>query len=163
MRAVVQRVSEASVAVGGETVARIGRGLLVLLGVAVGDGEEAADWMAEKVASLRIFANDGGKFDRTVSEVGGAVLIVSQFTLCADVRKGRRPSFSEAAPPARAVPLYERVVARIASLGLPVETGRFGAHMQLSLVNDGPVTLMVEGPTSAARPERAALETRPGA
>lgn len=160
MRAVVQRVSEASVTVGGETVARIGRGLLVLLGIAAGDGEDAADWMADKVAGLRIFANDNGKFDRTVAEVGGAMLIVSQFTLCADVRKGRRPSFSQAAPPEHAVPLYERVAARAASLGLLVETGRFGAHMQVSLVNDGPVTLVVEGPQPAAQPEREALDRR---
>jgi D-tyrosyl-tRNA(Tyr) deacylase len=146
MRAVVQRVSEASVTVDGEVVARIGRGLLVLLGIAAGDGPEAAEWMAEKLAGLRIFENESGKFDRSVAEVGGAMLIVSQFTLCADTRKGRRPSFAAAAPPERAVPLYERVAARVAALGLPVETGRFGARMQVHLVNDGPVTVVVDGP-----------------
>jgi D-tyrosyl-tRNA(Tyr) deacylase len=143
VRAVVQRVSRAAVSVDGRVVARIGRGLLVLLGVAADDGEAVADWMADKLLGLRIFANDAGKFDRSVADVGGEVLVVSQFTLYADTRKGRRPSFVGAAPPEHAAPLYERVVERIAR-GVPVQPGVFGAHMDVELVNDGPVTVIVD-------------------
>jgi D-tyrosyl-tRNA(Tyr) deacylase len=148
VRAVVQRVSRASVSVEGRVVARIGAGLLVLLGVAADDGEAGADWMAEKLLGLRIFANDAGKFDRSVAEVGGEVLVVSQFTLYADTRKGRRPSFTGAAAPELAAPLYERVVERIGR-AVRVQPGVFGAHMDVELVNDGPVTIIVDSvPTS---------------
>jgi D-tyrosyl-tRNA(Tyr) deacylase len=144
MRAVIQRVREASVDVGGERVGHIGRGLLVLIGVSLRDGLPQADWMAEKVLSLRVFENADGKFDASVVDVGGAVLVVSQFTLYGDTRKGRRPSFSAAAPAAHAEPLYDRVVAAIAARGVAVGCGRFGAHMAVSLVNDGPVTLLLD-------------------
>jgi D-tyrosyl-tRNA(Tyr) deacylase len=144
MRAVVQRVREASVEVEGSELAHIDRGLLVLIGVAAGDAAEQADWIADKLVGLRIFENAAGKFDASVTEVGGAVLIVSQFTLYADTRKGRRPSFSDAAPPQLAEPLYERVVAAIAARGVPVGTGRFGARMAVRLINDGPVTILLE-------------------
>src|SRR5215470_2114413 len=140
MRAVVQRVSRACVAPGGE----IGHGLCVLLGVAEGDGEEQAARLAGKVARLRIFPDDEGRFDRSVEDVGGAVLVVSQFTLIADTAKGNRPSFAEAAPPEEAEGLYERFCSELRELGLPVETGVFGAKMQLELVNDGPVTIVLE-------------------
>lgn len=144
MRAVIQRVREASVDVDGERVGHIGRGLLVLVGVSINDGPRQADWMADKLLSLRVFENDEGQFDASVIDVGGAVLVVSQFTLYGDIRKGRRPSFTAAAPAAQAEPLYERVVAAIASRGVPVSAGRFGAHMAVSLVNDGPVTLLLD-------------------
>jgi D-aminoacyl-tRNA deacylase len=140
MRAVVQRVSRAGVTPGGE----IGRGLCVLLGIARGDGEEQAARLAGKVARLRVFPDDAGRFDRSVEDVGGAVLVVSQFTLIADTAKGNRPSFAEAAPPELAVPLYERFCAALSELGLPVETGVFGATMQVELVNDGPVTIVLD-------------------
>jgi D-tyrosyl-tRNA(Tyr) deacylase len=148
VRAVVQRVARASVSVEGRIVAEIGRGLLVLLGVAADDGEAAADWMADKLLGLRIFANDEGKFDRSVAEVGGEVLVVSQFTLYADTRKGRRPSFTGAAAPEHAAPLYQRVVERIGR-GVPVQPGVFGAHMDVELVNDGPVTVIVDSAPAA--------------
>ncbi len=144
MRAVIQRVREASVDVDGERVGHIGRGHHVLLGVSVHDGSGEADWMADKLLDLRVFENREGKFDASVVDVGGAVLVVSQFTLYGDTRKGRRPSFSAAAPAAQAEPLYERVVAAIADRGVPVGTGRFGARMAVSLVNDGPVTLLLD-------------------
>ena len=144
MRAVIQRVSEAAVDVDGETVSRIGRGLLALIGVSVHDGDRQADWIADKLLGLRIFENAEGKFDASVVDVGGGVLVVSQFTLYADTRKGRRPSFSGAAPAAVAEPLYEHVVASIAARGVPVAAGRFGAHMAVSLVNDGPVTIVLD-------------------
>jgi D-tyrosyl-tRNA(Tyr) deacylase len=143
MRAVVQRVSRASVAVEGRTVGKIGPGLLVLLGVAAEDSEAEADWMADKLLGLRIFANEAGKFDRSVADIGGEMLVVSQFTLYADTRKGRRPSFTGAAPPAHAIPLYERVLERLGR-GVPVQRGVFGAHMDVELVNDGPVTVIVD-------------------
>jgi D-aminoacyl-tRNA deacylase len=136
----VQRVSRACVAPGGS----IGPGLCVLLGVADGDGEDEAARIAGKVARLRIFADEDGKFDRSVLDVAGAVLVVSQFTLIADTAKGNRPSFGEAAPPEQAEPVYERFCAELRTLGVPVETGVFGAKMELELVNDGPVTIVLE-------------------
>lgn len=144
MRAVVQRVSRAAVRIGGECVGQIGRGFLVLLGVRHTDRAEDARWLADKIAGLRVFADDEGKMNRDVSEVGGAVLVVSQFTLYGDCRKGRRPSFVEAAPPETAIPLYEEFINALRANGIPVETGRFGAMMEVELVNDGPVTLIVE-------------------
>jgi D-tyrosyl-tRNA(Tyr) deacylase len=144
MRAVVQRVSESSVAVGPEVVGRIGRGLLVLLGVAKTDTERESDYLAEKIVNLRIFEDEGGRLNRSLIEVGGEVLIVSQFTLLADCRKGRRPSFTAAAEPDQANRLYEHFVKRTAAAGVPVKTGRFQAFMQVALVNDGPVTLIIE-------------------
>jgi len=144
MRAVVQRVREASVDVDGERISHIGRGLLVLIGISVDDGPRQADWMVDKLLGLRVFENDAGKFDQSVVDVGGAVLVVSQFTLYGDTRKGRRPSFTAAAPGPQASALYERVVATIGARGVPVGAGRFGAHMAVSLVNDGPVTLLLE-------------------
>ena len=144
MRAVIQRVREASVDVEGERIGHIGRGLLVLVGIAVNDGPPQAEWMVDKLLGLRVFENAAGKFDASVVEVGGAVLVVSQFTLYGDTRKGRRPSFTAAAPAAHAEPLYERVVAAIAARGVPVAAGRFGARMAVHLVNDGPVTLWLD-------------------
>jgi D-tyrosyl-tRNA(Tyr) deacylase len=144
MRAVVQRVSESSVAVGPEVVGRIGRGLLVLLGVAKTDTEKESDYLAEKIVNLRIFEDEGGRLNRSLIEVGGEMLVVSQFTLLADCRKGRRPSFTEAAGPELATRLYEHFVRQTAKLGIPVQTGRFQALMAVSLVNDGPVTLIIE-------------------
>ena len=139
MRALVQRVGEAAVSVDRREVARIGPGLLVLLGVRRGDGPEQADRLAAKLAALRIFADDQGRMNRSVTDVGGEILCVSQFTLYGDVRKGNRPSFVEAAPPDEAEALYERVRAALGAKG-----GVFGARMQIALVNDGPVTLLVE-------------------
>lgn len=144
MRAVVQRVAEASVEVDGETVGRIDRGLLVLVGVSVHDASADAAWIADKLVGLRIFQNAMGKFDASVLDVGGAVLLVSQFTLHADTRKGRRPSFTEAAPGPHAEPLYERVAAGVVAHGVPLATGRFGAAMRVHLVNDGPVTILLD-------------------
>jgi D-tyrosyl-tRNA(Tyr) deacylase len=144
MRAVVQRVSRASVSVDGETIGRIDRGFLVLLGVSKSDTAEDARWLAEKIVSLRIMADDEGKMNRELTEVGGAVLVVSQFTLYGDCRKGRRPSFVDAAGPEIAIPLYEAFINGVKAQGIPVATGRFGAMMQVELVNDGPVTLIVE-------------------
>ena len=144
MRAVLQRVSRAKVTIAGETAGEIGPGLLVLLGITHDDTPEQARWLAEKIAGLRIFNDADGKMNRDVSEVGGGVLIVSQFTLYGDCRKGRRPSFMSAAPPAVAVPLYEEFINAVKALGVPVATGRFGADMQVELVNDGPVTVIVD-------------------
>jgi D-aminoacyl-tRNA deacylase len=143
MRAVVQRVSCASVTVGDRTVGRIGHGLLVLLGVENEDGPPDVQYMADKIGGLRIFEDAAHHMNRSVEEVGGAVLLVSQFTLAADCRKGRRPSFDAAAPPAVAQPLYENVVADLRARGLHVETGEFRAAMQVTLVNDGPVTVLL--------------------
>jgi D-tyrosyl-tRNA(Tyr) deacylase len=144
MRAVLQRVSRAAVVIDGECVGAIERGLLVLLGIATPDTEADVRKLAEKIAALRIFNDDAGKMNRSVADVGGAVLVVSQFTLCGDCRKGRRPSFIDAAPPEIAVPLYEAFVNALRALGLPVATGRFGAMMQVELINDGPVTLILD-------------------
>jgi D-tyrosyl-tRNA(Tyr) deacylase len=140
MRAVVQRVSRAKVTVNDQTVGQIGPGLLVLLGVKQGDTPEQADKLARKLLALRIFEDDDGRMNRSVTDVGGEVLCVSQFTLYGDARKGNRPSFVDAAPPEEAEPLYERVRAALND----AQGGRFGAHMDVELVNDGPVTLVVE-------------------
>lgn len=144
MKAVIQRVSSARVDVAGETVGRIGRGILVLLGVEKGDGERDTERLAEKIVGLRIFEDDAGKMNLALPEIGGALLAVSQFTLAGNCAKGRRPSFDGAAPPAEANRLYECFVARVKSLGVPVETGVFQAMMEVSLVNDGPVTFILE-------------------
>jgi D-tyrosyl-tRNA(Tyr) deacylase len=144
MRVVVQRVSEARVRVDGAVVGEIGAGLVVLLGVARGDSADLAARAAGKVARLRIFADEAGKFDRSVGDVGGAALVVSQFTLLADTAKGNRPSFTGAAPPEEAEPLYERFCAELRALGIHVETGVFGARMAVELVNDGPVTIVLD-------------------
>jgi D-tyrosyl-tRNA(Tyr) deacylase len=144
MRALLQRVRRARVLVEQETVGAIERGLLVLLGVTHADTAEQARWLAEKVATLRIFADENGKMNLDVSEAGGAVLVVSQFTLYGDCRKGRRPSFVDAAPPDVAIPLYEAFIDALKAQGVPTATGRFGAMMQVELVNDGPVTLLVD-------------------
>jgi D-tyrosyl-tRNA(Tyr) deacylase len=146
MRAVVQRVRESAVRVDGRLVAGIGPGLLVLLGVSRTDGGAESDALAEKIVHLRIFEDDAGKLNRSLLETGGAMLVVSQFTLLADCRKGRRPSFVEAAAPEEADRLYQRFAARAAACGVPVQTGRFRARMDVSLVNDGPVTLILETP-----------------
>jgi D-tyrosyl-tRNA(Tyr) deacylase len=146
MRAVVQRVSRAAVRVDGQTVGAIGPGLLVLLGVHADDREEDARWLAEKVALLRILPDEEGKMNRSLPETRGGLLVVSQFTLHGDCRKGRRPSFVAAAAPDKAVPLYEAFVQAARELGLEVQTGRFGAMMEVELVNDGPVTLIVDSP-----------------
>jgi D-tyrosyl-tRNA(Tyr) deacylase len=144
VRAVIQRVLGASVSVEGRDVAAIGPGLLILVGVGRGDTEEAARWLAGKVAEVRIFEDAEGKMNRSVREMGGAALVVSQFTLYGDARKGRRPSFSEAASPAAAVPLLQRFVGDLRERGLPVQEGVFGATMQVRLVNDGPVTILLD-------------------
>jgi D-tyrosyl-tRNA(Tyr) deacylase len=144
MRACIQRVSEAQVSVDGQVTGRIGRGLVVLLGVGQADGDAEADWLADKIAGLRIFEDDAGKMNRALGEVGGAMLVVSQFTLFGDCRRGRRPSFTSAAPPELAEHLYERFVAAVRKAGVGVATGRFREHMQVSLVNDGPVTLWID-------------------
>ena len=144
MKACVQRVSQASVTVAEEIVGRIERGLVVLLGVGQRDTEADADYLAHKLVELRIFEDDHGKMNRALSEIGGEMLVVSQFTLWADCRKGRRPSFVEAAPPELAERLYEHFVRAIERQGIRVATGRFRAHMDVALVNDGPVTLLVE-------------------
>ncbi len=144
MRAVVQRVSEAKVAVDGRVISSIGSGLLVLLGVGEGDREDDADYIARKIAELRIFEDDDGKMNRSVEEVGGAVLVVSQFTLYGDCRKGRRPSFSRAMTPETADRLVELVCRLLRDRGRRVESGKFGALMDVSLVNRGPVTFLLD-------------------
>jgi D-tyrosyl-tRNA(Tyr) deacylase len=144
MRAVVQRVSRASVSVGGEVVGRIDRGLLVLLGVAEHDTQDDVIQLASKIVGLRIFPDDEGKMNRSLLEVGGRMLVVSQFTLLGDCRKGRRPSFIEAARPEQAVELYRGFVAEARGQGAEVETGRFQEHMDVELINDGPVTLILD-------------------
>ena len=144
MRALIQRVTEARVSVGGEVIGEIGRGWAILLGVGQRDLPEDADWLAQKVVELRVFNDEAGKFNRSLAEVDGAVLVVSQFTLYADARKGRRPSFTDSAPPEQAIPLYERFIAQLRARGRAVATGRFGADMQVEIHNDGPVTILLE-------------------
>jgi D-tyrosyl-tRNA(Tyr) deacylase len=146
MRAVLQRVRHARVLVAGEVVGAIEHGLLVLLGVAPTDTVEQAQWLADKIVNLRIFNDPDGKMNLALTDVGGAVLVVSQFTLYGDARKGRRPSFIGAAAPEIAIPLYEAFIEAIKSLGVAVAAGRFGADMQVELVNDGPVTLILDTP-----------------
>ncbi len=146
MRAVVQRVKQSSVKTNGEIVGRIGRGLLVLLGVAKGDRAEDADYLANKILNLRIFEDEDGKMNRSLREIGGELLAVSQFTLLADCRKGRRPSFIAAAEPGKATELYEKFVERVRQTGVAVQTGRFRAMMEVALINDGPVTIIIESP-----------------
>ena len=144
MRLLIQRVSEASVSIAGEVIGRIGAGMLVLVGVGQQDGEAEAQWMANKCAGLRIFEDRQGKTNLSLLDVDGSALIVSQFTLYADTRKGRRPSFIRAALPENAEPLVQLLAEHLASHGVPVEHGRFGADMQVALVNDGPVTIWLE-------------------
>jgi D-tyrosyl-tRNA(Tyr) deacylase len=145
MRAVVQRVSRAAVTIGGEVVGSIGTGLLVFVGIRRGDDDAASRWLCDKLLRLRVFEDAQGKMNRTVSEAGGGILLVSQFTLYGDVRKGNRPGFEEAAPPEEAEPLYNRTVAHLRDVStVPVATGRFRAEMAVELVNDGPVTILLE-------------------
>jgi D-aminoacyl-tRNA deacylase len=144
VRAVVQRVAEARVRTGDEVAGEVGPGLCVLLGVARDDDEAGAERLAGRVARLRIFENDEGKFDRSVLDTGGAVLVASNFTLIADTAKGNRPSFSEAAEPAQAELFYEKFCATLRELGVPVETGVFGARMRVEILNDGPVTIVLD-------------------
>ena len=144
MRAVVQRVAEAQVKVGGEIVGQIGPGLCILLGVGKQDDEKNADALADKISNLRIFEDDQGKMNRSVGDVSGAVLVISQFTLYGDCRRGNRPSFTDAAPAEAAERLYQHFTDRLRAAGLKVATGRFQAHMQVGLVNDGPVTFVLE-------------------
>ncbi len=144
MRLVVQRVTRASVEIDGETCGEIGRGLVVLLGVGKGDGAGDVEWAVEKIAGLRIFDDECGRMNRSVEDVCGGVLVVSQFTLYGDARKGRRPAFTQAAPPEPATRLYEAVCERLRSKGLEVATGRFAARMAVELVNDGPVTILLD-------------------
>jgi D-tyrosyl-tRNA(Tyr) deacylase len=148
MRAVIQRVTEASVTIDNQIVGQIGHGLLVLLGVGAGDQLAEARLLAEKIANMRIFADDDGRFNRSVLDIGGAALVVSQFTLYADTRRGRRPSFAEAAPPELAAPLVEAFIAALRDRGLVVASGIFGAHMHVALLNDGPVTIVLDSATS---------------
>ncbi len=153
MIAVIQRVSRASVTVEGRVTGEVGRGLLVLLGVRKGDTEQDADFLATKIGGLRIFSDAQGKMNLAASEAGGAMLVVSQFTLCGDCRKGRRPGFDDAAPPAEATRLYEFFCGRLRQQGYRVETGVFGAMMAVELVNDGPVTFVLESEPRAASAE----------
>lgn len=144
MRAVIQRIQEGHVTVDGTTVAQIQAGLVILLGIGPGDGEEQAAYLTEKIANLRIFEDDQGKTNRSVLDIGGEAIVVSQFTLYADTRRGRRPSFTDAAPPELASPLVDRFAALLRAQGVPTQTGQFGAHMQVSLINDGPMTIWME-------------------
>jgi D-aminoacyl-tRNA deacylase len=144
VRAVVQRVSSARALVEGEVVGEVDRGLCVLLGVGRGDGADEVERLAGRVARLRIFENEDGRFDRSLLDVSGEALVVSQFTLIADTAKGNRPSFSDAAPPEQAEPLYDQFCDALRGLGVPVATGRFGARMAVELVNDGPVTIVLD-------------------
>jgi len=144
LKALVQRVIKASVSVEGELVGKIGRGLVVFVGVARGDTERDASYLADKVANLRVFADEAGKFNLSALQTGGEILVVSQFTLLADTRKGRRPSFERAAPPEQAEALMDFFIARVRDMGLKVETGRFQQHMLVEIHNDGPVTVMVD-------------------
>lgn len=149
MRVVVQRVTHASVEVGGTITGQIGPGLLVLVGFCEGDDAAALDWMARKLASLRLFEDADEKMNLSVADIGGQILLVPQFTLYGDCRKGRRPSFTDALAPAQATLLFDRFCRLFADLGLPPQTGVFGAHMQVSLLNDGPVTVIIDSPAAA--------------
>ncbi|MSQ07368.1 MAG: D-tyrosyl-tRNA(Tyr) deacylase [Dehalococcoidia bacterium] len=151
MRALVQRVTQALVLVDQQEVGRIGRGLLVFLGVAQGDTDADGQYLADKIANLRIFADSDNRFNRSALDLGAEILLVSQFTLHADTRRGRRPDFTQAAPPEEAQPLYLTVAEQLRGAGLSVATGRFGAHMQVSLTNDGPVTILLDS-TDRQRP-----------
>jgi D-aminoacyl-tRNA deacylase len=144
MRVVLQRVSQASVTIDGQVVGQIGRGFLILVGFTHRDDTTAIDWMADKIIGLRLFPDGDGKMNRSLNDVGGALLVVSQFTLYGDARKGRRPSFVDAAPPEHAIPCYEGFVSALRTRGAAVATGMFGAMMDVALVNDGPVTLVLE-------------------
>jgi len=144
MRACIQRVIEAQVTVDGNVTGRIGRGFVVLLGIGQDDGEAQVTWLVDKIVGLRVFEDEAGKMNRSLAEVGGAMMVVSQFTLYGDCRRGRRPSFTEAAPPELAERLYEAFAARVRDAGIEVATGRFREHMLVSLVNDGPVTLWID-------------------
>ena len=144
MKALLQRVTTASVSLGDEEVGRVGRGLVVFLGVASGDTEKDAQYLAQKIANLRIFSDEEGKFNLSALDINGELLLVSQFTLLADTRKGRRPSFIEAAPPAQAEELFEYFVEQTRATGLKVETGRFQQYMQVEIHNDGPVTILLD-------------------
>jgi D-tyrosyl-tRNA(Tyr) deacylase len=150
VKAVLQRAASASVAIDGEVVGSIGRGILVLLGVQRDDDARDVEWMARKIAEIRMFRDDAGKMNRSVEGIGGEVLVVSQFTLCADCRRGRRPSFTKAGDPEVAEKLYEDVVTALRLRGLRVETGTFAAMMDVSLVNSGPVTFLLESPARPA-------------
>jgi D-aminoacyl-tRNA deacylase len=144
MRALIQRVISGKVAVEGKTIAQIGHGLVILLGIGQGDTEEHAKFLAEKIATLRVFADSKGKFNQSLLDINGEALVISQFTLYSDTRKGRRPSFSEAARPELAAPLVDKFAELLGSLGLSVQTGSFGAHMLVEIENDGPVTILLE-------------------
>jgi len=144
MRAVIQRVKESSVAIEGQVVGRSAQGLMVLIGVEVGDTDKDLSYIADKVPNLRIFEDEAGKMNRSLLDIGGQILAISQFTLLGDARGGRRPSFTAAARPDTAVPLYDALVEKWRSLGIHVETGEFGADMQVSLINDGPVTILLD-------------------
>lgn len=150
MRALVQRVARAAVRIEGRTAGSVGPGLLILLGATHGDDGAAADWLAKKVAGLRVFADPAGHMNRDLREVGGSALVVPQFTLYGDARRGRRPDFVRAARPEQAEPLFERFCAALSAAGVPVERGVFRAHMEVELVNDGPVTLLIESPETQA-------------
>jgi D-tyrosyl-tRNA(Tyr) deacylase len=158
MRALVQRVARARVTVEGRVTGEIGPGLLVLLGAGHADGEEQAAWLVRKLAGLRIFADPQGLMNLDVRQTGGAVLVVPQFTLYGETRRGRRPDFTGAAPPGQAEPLFERFCALLAAQGVPVQRGVFGAHMAVELLNDGPVTLLIETPAGDAAPTPAEAE-----
>jgi D-tyrosyl-tRNA(Tyr) deacylase len=144
MRIVIQRVRQGRVSVNGEIIAEIGQGLVILVGVGPADGEEQARYLAEKIANLRIFEDEHGKINRSLLEVNGSAIVVSQFTLYADTRKGRRPSFTDAAPPELASPLVERFAEMLREQGVETKTGQFGAHMLVEIANDGPVTIWLE-------------------
>ena len=144
MRVVLQRVTKGRVTVGDHLVAKIGPGLVILLGVGPEDGEDEVRYLSQKIANLRIFEDEGGKMNRSLLDIGGSAIVVSQFTLYADTRKGRRPSFTDAALPDAARPLVERFVELLEDVGIPTQTGEFGAHMQVEIANDGPVTIWME-------------------
>ena len=144
MKALLQRVTGASVSIGGQVVGRIGKGLVVFVGVANGDTEKDAEYLAQKTVSLRIFSDEAGKFNLSSLDVRAELLVVSQFTLLADTRKGRRPSFTQAAPPPQAQELFEQFVKQVRATGLKVQTGRFQAYMQVEILNDGPVTILLD-------------------